>query len=86
MEYVGGDRAVAEKKLRAAAAASSPEKLRVFASALEPIGSSIGGDAGAALKSVAAILGEAQVPDAPAAKASAQGGGTSTVIGRWLPA
>jgi hypothetical protein len=82
MEYVGGDKTVAEKKLRAAAAANSPEKLRVFASALEPIGSIIGGDAGAALKSVAAILADAQTPDAPTAKASGQGGAKATALGR----
>ena len=70
MEFVGGDKAVAEKKLRAAAAANSPEKLRIFASALEPIGSTMGGDAGAALKSIAAILRNEQSPDAPVAKTS----------------
>lgn len=79
MEYVGGDKAVAETKLRAAAAANAPEKLRAFASALEPIGSSIGGDAGAALKAVAGLLldGGASTPEAPVAKASSEANNSS---------
>lgn len=81
MEYIGGDKAVAEQKLRAAAAANSPEKLRMFARALDPIGSSIGGDAGAALKSVAAIL-DPTLDDAPTAKAS---GEPTTAAGKRSP-
>jgi hypothetical protein len=96
MEYVGGDKGLAEKKLRAAAAANSPEQLRVFASALEPIGSSIGGDAGAAMKAVAAILRNDTAGEAPAEKASAStasggrrasatAGGRSTSSGSAAP-
>lgn len=71
MAYVGGDEAIGEKKLRAVAAANNPEQLRTFASALAPIGSSIGGDAGAALVAVAAILRGDAIADPPAAKAGA---------------
>lgn len=78
MEYVGGDKGGAEKKLRAAAAANSPEQLRIFASALEPIGAGVGGDAGAALKTVAAILLDAKAPDEPAAKATSKGVASSS--------
>lgn len=78
MEYVGGDRTVAEGKLRAAAAANSPEQLRVFASALDPIGSTIGGDTGAALKGVAAILLDARADETPTAKASGASGASGS--------
>jgi hypothetical protein len=56
MEYVGGDHAAAEPKLRAAVAANTPEKVRLFAAALEPIAANIGGDAGAAMTGVIALL------------------------------
>lgn len=78
MEYMGGDRALAEKKLRAAAAKNSPDQLRVFASALGPIGSGIGGDIGTAIKGVAAILLEGETADAPAVKASGTAGTTAS--------
>lgn len=74
MEYVGGDKAVGEKKLRLAAAANSPEQLRVFASALEPIGSAVGGDTGASMKAVAAILRNETVAGGPATRADGASG------------
>ena len=72
MEYVGGNRALAETKLRAAAAANSPEQLRLFAMALEPIGSSIGGEAGDAIKGVVSILLAAKTTETPGARASGE--------------
>jgi len=75
IEYIGGDKAVAEQKLRAAAAANTADKLKVFANALKPIGASIGGETGAALEGLAAVLLEEHPGDAPTAKA---GGGLAT--------
>lgn len=89
MEYVGGDKAVGEKKLRLAVAANSPEQLRKFASALESMGSSVGGDTGASMKAVAAILRTETVAQVPATKAGpsrtpppAQSGATGATAAR----
>jgi hypothetical protein len=73
IEYVGGDKTAAETKLRAAAAANTADKLRVFATALKPIGANLGGEAGASLEAIADLLLAESGSAPPSAKASGPG-------------
>lgn len=64
MAYVGGEKAEAEVKLKAAAAENSPEQVRKFAKAVEPIINALDGDTARSLREVMATLigREAMVP------------------------
>ena len=78
MTYLGGDAAAAEPKLRAAAAANSPEQIRAFAEALRPIADGVGGETAAAMRVVIGILTEGA---APAERAAAGAPGASPAAG-----
>ncbi|MBX3219136.1 MAG: hypothetical protein KF795_01375 [Labilithrix sp.] len=56
VQYVEGDKAGAEPKLRAAAKANSPEKIRAFTDALKPITSVLGSEQQASIDGIIAIL------------------------------
>lgn len=81
LAFTEGDKAKAEAKLRAAAAANEPEQLKTFATALKPIADNIGGDTGTALKSVIAILLDAgtKAPTERAAASTQEGKTADTV-------
>jgi hypothetical protein len=82
LDYVDGDKAAAEPKLRAAVAENEPEQLRAFAAAIEPLADTAGGDTGATLKAVIAIMkGEAPGGGAPAEKAASAATGKAAAAG-----
>lgn len=65
LAYVEGDKASAESMLRTVASANSPEDIRAFARTLRPLVASLGGETGASIGAVLAILEGSADPMTP---------------------
>lgn len=82
MAYANGDRAAAESKVRAAAAANSPAQLKEFASALRPVADNLGGDTGEALRAFIAALADARSDARPSGVPPTTAKGASSGVAR----